>query len=126
VLTGAVPAPGPVVTVCDGCCCGTRRKHPGVDHEALRTRLATAVGTSGRVRTTGCIDACERSNVAVVTPSPAGRRAGGRPVWLGGVVVPSAVDGIAAWVRAGGPGLASVPPDVELLVFPRPQSGRTG
>lgn len=117
----AAPAPlGPLVTVCDGCCCGTERKHPGVDHAGLRDRLAGGMGEADRFRVSDCIDACERSNVVVVTPSPAGRRAGGRPTWVGGVVVPSAVDGIVAWVRAGGPGVAEPPPDVALMTFPRP------
>lgn len=111
------PLAGPLVTVCHGCCCGTARKHPGVDHTGLLAELVDGVGSRGRVRTSDCIDACARSNVVVVAPAPAGRRAGARPVWLAGVLDPDAVEGIVDWVRRGGPGLAAPGAAVGERVF---------
>ncbi|MGW5280965.1 (2Fe-2S) ferredoxin domain-containing protein [Streptomyces collinus] len=92
---GAAAAPAPcAVTVCRGCCCG-----------------------AAQVRVTGCLDACEQANVVVVQPSAAGRAAGGRPVWLGLVHDTDAVRDIAAWITAGGPGLADPPGVLDLYAF---------
>jgi len=52
-----------------------------------------------------------------VTPSAAGRRGGGRPVWLRAVLDDEAVDAITAWVALGGPGVASVPRFLAPQVF---------
>lgn len=71
----------------------------------------------GRVRATGCLDACEHANVIVVQPSPAGRAAGGRPVCLGLVNDTEAAADIAAWIAAGGPGLADPPGVLDLYEF---------
>ncbi|MFD8393543.1 (2Fe-2S) ferredoxin domain-containing protein [Streptomyces sp. NPDC059680] len=106
-------APRCTVTVCRGCCCGTD-KIPGIDHAAQLTALKAELGAVAQVRAVNCLDACEQANVIVVQPSPAGRAAGGRPVWLGLVNDPDATADIAAWVRAGGPGLAE-PPDILAL-----------
>ncbi|MFE3098413.1 (2Fe-2S) ferredoxin domain-containing protein [Streptomyces sp. NPDC059248] len=106
-------APGairPTVTVCRGCCCGTP-KIPGIDHAAQLRDLRTALEGKATVRVTDCLDVCEQANVVVVQPSADGRRAGGRPVWLGLVNDPDAVADIATWADDGGPGLAD-PPDV--------------
>ncbi|WP_329111252.1 hypothetical protein OG792_13615 [Micromonospora sp. NBC_01699] len=109
------------MTVCRGCCCGSVRKHPEVDHAGQVERLRAEVGAEHRVRVTDdCLDACERSNVVVVHPSPAGRAAGARPVWFGFVLDDPAVDEIAAWVRAGGPGVVPLPPVLELYSVPAP------
>lgn len=89
------------VTVCRGCCCGTP-KVPGVDHAAQLAELKARVATIAQVRAVDCLDVCEQANVIVVQPSPAGRSAGGRPVWLGLVNDPDATGDIAAWIRAGG------------------------
>jgi hypothetical protein len=64
-----------------------------------------------------CLDACERANVIVVQPSAEGRRAGGRPVWLGEVNDPDATGDIAAWIEKGGPGLADSPDILDLYAF---------
>ncbi|MCW2506633.1 MAG: hypothetical protein JWO79_4917, partial [Actinomycetia bacterium] len=56
---------GCLVTVCRGCCCGTERKHPGIDHDGLLAALAEV----GAVRVSDCLDVCEDSNVVVVQPS---------------------------------------------------------
>jgi (2Fe-2S) ferredoxin len=101
---------GCTVTVCRGCCCGTPGKHPGTDHAGQLQRLRAAVSGGGRIRQTGCLDLCDRSNVVVVSPSTAGRRNGGRPVWFAEVLDDRLVTSIADWIRAGGPGVAAPPP----------------
>ncbi|MGV4981778.1 (2Fe-2S) ferredoxin domain-containing protein [Streptomyces sp. NRAIS4] len=104
------------VTVCRGCCCGTE-KIPGLDHAGQLARLRRALPGTAQVRLTGCLDACEHANVMVVQPSAEGRAAGGRPVWLGLVNDPDAIDDIAAWIAAGGPGLADPPGVLDLYAF---------
>ncbi|AGS73233.1 hypothetical protein [Streptomyces collinus] len=111
----AAPAPC-AVTVCRGCCCGTE-KVPGVDHAAQLALLRQSLSGAAQVRVTGCLDACEQANVVVVQPSAAGRAAGGRPVWLGLVHDTDAVRDIAAWITAGGPGLADPPGVLDLYAF---------
>jgi (2Fe-2S) ferredoxin len=80
-------------------------------------RLRAEVTPGGRLRVTDCLDVCERSNVMVVSPSAAGRRAGGRPVWLGEVLHPDVVAAVLAWVGAGGPGGADRPAELDHHVF---------
>ncbi|MEU4930646.1 (2Fe-2S) ferredoxin domain-containing protein [Streptomyces yokosukanensis] len=104
------------VTVCRGCCCGTP-KIPGLDHAGQLAQLRRALADNAQVRVTGCLDACEHANVVVVQPTAAGRAAGGRPVWLGLVNDPDAADDIAAWIAAGGPGLADPPGILDLYEF---------
>ncbi|QLJ03442.1 (2Fe-2S) ferredoxin domain-containing protein [Streptomyces sp. NEAU-sy36] len=113
------------VTVCRGCCCGTE-KLPGVDHAAQLDLLRETLVDTGRVRVTGCLDACEHADVIVVQPSPAGRAAGGRPVWLGLVNDIDAAADIAAWVAAGGPGLADPPGVLDLYEFSPSRRVRQG
>jgi len=84
------------VTMCRGCCCGTHRKHPTVDHDAQLRRLRDQIGAAGQVRVSTCLGPCQRSNVAVVTPSPTARRAGARAVWLGWVLDDTTIDAIGA------------------------------
>lgn len=91
----AQAAPRCTVTVCRGCCCGTA-KVPGVDHAAQLATLKAALSPMAQVRAVNCLDACEQANVIVVQPSPAGRAAGGRPIWLGLVNDPDATDDIVA------------------------------
>jgi hypothetical protein len=64
-----------------------------------------------------CLLACDESNVVVVTPSPGGRRAGARPVWLRAVLDETTTDAISEWVRRGGPGVACIPPALVSRVF---------
>ncbi|MFJ8142641.1 (2Fe-2S) ferredoxin domain-containing protein [Streptomyces sp. NPDC096013] len=113
--TGA-GAKRPTVTVCRGCCCGTP-KIPGLDHAAQLRELRQAVSGAATVRVTNCLDACERANVIVIQPSAAGRKAGGRPVWLGLVNDPDATADIAAWVASGGPGITEPPGILDLYAF---------
>lgn len=112
------PAPAPCrITVCRGCCCGDPRKVPGVDHAGQIAGLRAALDGAAQVRASECLDVCDQANVMVVQPSPAGRAAGGRPVWLGLVNDDDALADIAAWVRAGGPGLAEPPGVLDLYEF---------
>ena len=105
------------VTVCRGCCCGSTTKHPGIDHTAQVEQLRHLPKEAGRGRLSDCLDACERSNVVVVSPSAAGRRAGARSVWLGGVLDDEATADVVAWVNAGGPGVADSPGVLDLSEF---------
>jgi len=118
------------VTVCRDCCCGTKRKHPDVDHDAQLSQLREALKTepadkgegagTGRLVVSQCLLACERSNVVVVTPAPGARKGGARPVWLYAVLADEQTSAIVEWVRAGGPGLAPLPGVLEPLVGERP------
>jgi len=106
----------PMVTVCRGCCCGTP-KVPGLDHAAQLRDLRDALDGIATVRATDCLDACERANVIVVQPSAAGRKAGGRPVWLGLVNDSDATGDITAWIENGGPGISEPPDTLDLYAF---------
>ncbi|MEU6577966.1 (2Fe-2S) ferredoxin domain-containing protein [Streptomyces sp. NPDC046805] len=109
-------APRCTITVCRGCCCGTD-KIPGVDHRSQLATLKAELGPTAQVRVVNCLDACEQANVIVVQPSPAGREAGGRPVWLGLVNDPDATADVVSWVRSGGPGLTDPPDILDLYTF---------
>lgn len=114
-------ATGCLVTVCRDCCCGSRRKHPGVDHDGHVEQLRAALPHPHRVRVSECLDTCDCSNVVVVHPTPAARRAGARPVWFGFVVDDDVVGDIARWVHDGGPGVAPLSDALELSVVPAPK-----
>lgn len=110
------------VVVCRGCCCGTTRKHPDVDHDAQLRALRSRLG-AGAVRTVDCLGPCGDSNVMVVLPSGAGRRRGGRATWLGFVLSDDALDDVTGWIGAGGPGLAPIPGTLDLhRITPPPAS----
>ena len=111
------------VTVCRDCCCGSLTKHPLVDHDAQLTTLRDATAGRHRVRVSECLDVCERSNVVVVHPSPAARRAGGRPVHLGDVLDDATVAAVAGWLDQGGPGVAPMPVALRGHVFRPPKPG---
>ncbi|MFE4373384.1 (2Fe-2S) ferredoxin domain-containing protein [Streptomyces sp. NPDC056835] len=106
----------PTVTVCRGCCCGTP-KVPHLDHAAQLAGLRASLADVASVRRTDCLDACEHANVVVIQPSAEGRRAGGRPVWLGPVNDLDAAADITTWVKNGGPGLADPPEILDLYTF---------
>ncbi|OLM10777.1 MULTISPECIES: hypothetical protein [unclassified Pseudonocardia] len=120
----------PAVTACRGCCCGSGRKHPGLDrdhHDRLLDRLTDGLAGHARLRTSECLGPCADSDVLVVAPAPGARRAGARPVWLRAVLDAATTDAVAAWVRAGGPGLAAVPPALAGHVFtPGPRATAEG
>lgn len=105
----------PRVRVCRGCCCGTRSKHPDVDHESIAAALSgDELGGAAQTVTTDCLWACDLSNVVVVNPSPAGRSRGARPAWVAEVNSVERARIVAAWVRAGGPGLADPPAGLDV------------
>lgn len=107
----------PTITVCRGCCCGTEKKHPGVDHAARLDQLREFVGTSARVRTSECLGPCERADVIAVGPSRAARRAGARAVWVGRITSERVLSDLAGWTDAGGPGLSEAPASVAARTF---------
>lgn len=99
------------LVVCRGCCCGTD-KHPDTDHAAHLARLGQLARRSGgdvRLTVSTCLDMCARSNVVVVQPSRAGRRRGGKQVWLGDLLADDAVEAVESWLADGGPGLSDLP-----------------
>lgn len=99
------------VLLCDGCCCGTTRKHPDVDHAAQRERLGHAARAGGgSVRTTGCVDRCADSNVVVV------RHRDGSATWLGRVLGQDAERAVSRWLAAGADPV-DLPADVRPLVL---------
>jgi (2Fe-2S) ferredoxin len=79
-----------------------------------------------QVRVSDCLDACERSNVVVVTPSTRGRAAGARPAWLGDVLDEDTAEAIVEWVAAGGPGVSDPPVVAELSLFAPSRRVRAG
>jgi hypothetical protein len=93
-----------VVLLCRGCCCGTRAKHPRVDHDAQQEALLAAAAATEDVemQVVDCLDECERSNVAVVRHL--GRPPKERDTWLGGLLTERATRAFAAWVEDGGAG----------------------
>ncbi|MDB1089810.1 (2Fe-2S) ferredoxin domain-containing protein [Streptomyces sp. ACA25] len=109
------------ITVCRDCCCGTA-KISGVDHAGQTARLRA----DAQVRVSECLGFCDQANVIVVQPSSAGRAKGARPVWLALVNSPEATEDVAAWVRAGGPGVAPLPDVLDLHTFTPPRRIRAG
>lgn len=103
------------MVVCRGGDCGSRRKHPGLDHRRQVHEIRSA--GVGEVVVSGCLDACSRSNVVVVLPGEPGRDAGAAEVWLGGVNDPETTGDLLDWVRRGGPGVADPPVLVQLGEF---------
>ena len=109
------------VQVCDGCCCGTERKHPGVDHAGIRELLAAAIERAGgHMRIVGCVDECSRSNVVIVRPSGSGS---GR-TWIGDVLDDDVVHALCGWIATGA--TAPQPPDIAARVFHRTKLAPVG
>src|SRR5690242_1977850 len=86
------------VLVCRGCCCGNPEKHPQVDHDGQRDRVANALRAepSARLATTECLGPCERSNVMVV-------RSGSVRRWFGDLLADADIEALIGWVLAGAP-----------------------
>ena len=56
--------------VCRGCCCGTKRKHPGVDHKKLERALRAGARAAGmRYAVTDCLGPCGQGNIVVTRTS---------------------------------------------------------
>ena len=99
----------PRLRMCRGCCCGTTRKHPDVDHDGIAAVLDTMSGPDVELVRVDCLWACEHSNVVVVNPASDARQRGARPAWITHVNTIDRAEAIAAWVRAGGPGVTAPP-----------------
>ncbi|MCB5168941.1 (2Fe-2S) ferredoxin domain-containing protein [Streptomyces bambusae] len=116
------------LVVCRGCCCGSSRKNPGTDHARQLARLHAAAAESGgrlAVRTSDCLGPCAQANVIVIQPSGEGRQRGGRAVWVGWALDDDATDEVAAYALAGGPGIAPLPPALDLQRIDPPADTRT-
>jgi hypothetical protein len=114
----------PIVTVCRGCCCGVPGKSPGVEHDARLGRLEAALEGLARIRLSECLGPCERADVVAVSPTRAGRAAGGRPAWLARTTGRVEATAVADWLRAGGPGVAPLPPALGRSRIRPPADGR--
>lgn len=101
------------VLVCRGCCCGTVRKHPHVEHAKHLAHLqhATNVG-GGQLRIVDCLDVCQRSNVVVV------RRHGHPATWIGDLHTDTAIETLSRWIESGA--IHQLPTD--LVPIERPQT----
>jgi hypothetical protein len=105
------------LTVCRGCCCGTPKARPDVDHDAQLARIvALADVGAASWRRSECLGPCEEANVIVVQPSPGARAGGARPVWLGRLG-DGELDELVGWVRRGGPGRSTMPKALEKHVI---------
>ncbi len=96
------------IWICRGCCCGTTRKHPGVDHRAIRRllrRRGEALGAT--VRTTDCLGPCGQGNIVVV------RRAG-EIRWFRKVNSPKRAKRLLRHLRDDG-NVTALPPKLERL-----------
>jgi len=111
----------PTVTVCRGCCCGTRKKRPKFDHDAQLKSLRNLTEGVGNLRISDCLGPCKRANVIVISPSKSGKKKGGRPTWLGFVLDAAAATDISDWLRDGGPGLAKLPRALARYNFRSPK-----
>ena len=56
-----------------------------------------------------CLDRCDDSNVVLLRPSRAAKRAGGKPLWLGGVLSAAHTELLCGWLRRGGPAVEAPP-----------------
>jgi (2Fe-2S) ferredoxin len=66
----------PKVYVCRGCCCGTRKKHPHSDAQALERVARDGARRAGaRFKRTKCLGPCGQGNIVVI-------RAAGRFRWF--------------------------------------------
>ena len=89
-------SPTASVLVCRGCCCGTTRKHPEIDHDAHLQAIRDAAGPGVHVRTVGCLGPCSSSNVVVVRPMGAHRKE-----WFGQVNDGQALGVLTQWIGDG-------------------------
>ncbi|MEM7341596.1 MAG: (2Fe-2S) ferredoxin domain-containing protein [Actinomycetota bacterium] len=103
-------APEPSVLICRGCCCGSSRKHPEIDHDAQ----VEAISAVARTRVVDCVDECSYSNVVIVRPEP------GRSIWFGRLTSEVATDELCEWLEAGAP--LPLPPILDVFDFV-PQKG---
>ncbi|MEM7327041.1 MAG: (2Fe-2S) ferredoxin domain-containing protein [Actinomycetota bacterium] len=103
---------GPRVLICRGCCCGTTRKHPDIDHD----EQIEAISSVARTRVVDCIDECLYSNVVVVRPTP------GESVWFGRLNSTLLTAELCEWLEDGAP--LPLPPILDVYSF-EPRNGAT-
>ena len=104
------------IRVCQGCCCGSATKHPGLDHEKVVERLRLLTRAHAEVDVVPCLLACDRSSVVVINPAPSARRRGAGAVWVGRVNDDRVADSVAEWVARGGPGVTEPPERLRALL----------
>lgn len=89
-----------VLVVCRGGDCGSRIKHPELDHrEQLRTVRETAPDQVA-VLTSRCLEACDHSNVFVVIPAAHALSQGQKPTWIGEVNDEETTKDVLAWISS--------------------------
>lgn len=83
------------VLVCRGCCCGTERKLPEVDHAGHLDHLRDAIADNpaSKLRTVDCLGPCSFANVVVV-------RRGTQRWWLGAVNEEEQIAHLGDWLRS--------------------------
>ncbi len=105
------------VLVCRDSDCGSKRKHPDVDHDEQMESLEEAVQQAGgaRLLVPRCLDACSHSNVVVVRHRGP---AGSTTTWFEQVLSRKRTRALREWLAAGGPrGGAALPPTLAAAVF---------
>ncbi|MEM7275783.1 MAG: hypothetical protein AAF547_22095 [Actinomycetota bacterium] len=103
----------PRVLICRGCCCGSDRKHPDLDHD----RQVAAISAVAHTRVVDCVDECSYSNLVIVRPEP------GQSIWLGRLNSPLLTEELCEWLDAGAP--QPLPPVLEVFSF-EPSSRSAG
>ena len=84
------------VWVCRGCCCGTRKKHPGVDHKGLERLARDGAREAGaKYEVTDCLGPCGQGNIVVT-------RVAGTIRWFRKVNDEDTTKQVVAHVRDGG------------------------
>jgi hypothetical protein len=128
---GACPYPRPVtntpdparavpgLTACSLCAGETLEGvDTAPDGQLGRLRQLEADGVT-RLTLVECLDECERGDVVVARPSSCRRDAGAAPVWFEQLAGDAQTTALASWLRAGGPGSAPLPSDLEPRVIRR-------
>jgi hypothetical protein len=115
------PAPDrpPGLTAC-ALCVGESlgENDPYAGGQLARLREVAARGCA-RLTEVERLDQCNRGDVVVVRPDPAGRRRGVRPFWMSGLAGEELTAALEAWLARGGPGRADVPAALRALQVDR-------
>ncbi len=106
-----------LVIVCRGGDCGSRRKHPTLDHAAQLAAIRSGVSGAAEVLVSKCLDACEHSNVIVVVPGQKDRSRGAEPVWLGEVNDADVTADLIDWVTGADHWSVQPPTLVDIHTF---------
>lgn len=102
-------ARGCSIVQCRGCCCGRRRGRPAKGAQIALDLLRKLLPEDSIFALSGCLGPCEEADVIVVRPSREGWLEGGRAEWFGRMRDEERVRQLAAYIAAGGPGLAELP-----------------